>query len=536
MATGLFGGLGLFLLGVQRLTVSLRAIAGDQLRRVLARLSTNRFTAAAAGVGITAVVQSSTITTVLTVGFVAAGLMATTPALGVVLGANVGTTVTAQVVAFDVRSWALALIAIGAITMVATTRELPLRRGEAALGLGLVLFSMRLMSESVSPLQSSTGFLELMGQLDAPLLGLAAGAAATVILQSSSATTALAIVLSSQGLLTPAASVALVIGANVGTCFTAAVAALGKPVAAVRVAVGHIGFNAIGALMWIGFVNQLTWLAQRLPGGTSDPGRALANAHTVFNVVNAVVALAVLGPAARLIERLVPEGTSRRTRPDHHQIPLDEGLLATPSLALAAARRELAEMSALVISMSQHVPAIVLSGTHDRIDRLMAVDDDVDAHHRHLVGFLTALGRHSLTDAETRELVDLLSLASDLEAIGDVIETNIVRSARRRIERGIHLDPNAEGRVRRLHAEVHRALLLACHGLNTHDGTASERSLHTEVRVKELVERIATTALADGQATSSTLEAYTFERDLAEHLRRIAHIARRIARVAPPPA
>lgn len=535
LVTGLFGGMGLFLLGVQRLTMSLKAMTGDHLRRALARLTTNRVTAAATGVGVTAVVQSSTITTVLTVGFVAAGLMGTVPALGVVVGANVGTTMTAQLVAFDVRSWALALVAVGAVTMVLTTRERPLRRAEAALGLGLVLFSMRLMSDSVAPLRSSDGFLEVMGRLDAPLLGLVAGALATVVLQSSSATTALAIVLTSQGLLSTPAAVAVVMGANVGTCVTAGLAAIGKPTAALRVAVGHIGFNAVGAAVWIGFVTQLTWLAERLPGGGGDAGRTLANAHTVFNLVNAVVALAVLGPAARIIERAVPERNGRRRRGRRHrQVPLDDALLSSPALALAAARRELAEMSSLVIAMSQKIPGIVLAGNHDRIDRLLAADDDVDAHHQHLVTYLTHLGQQPLTEAETHELVATLGAANDLETIGDVIETNLVRAARHRVERNIALDARTDERLRRLHAEVHRALLLACQGLLDGDDTAAQRSMHTETRVHELVDRIAASAMADGPGATISLEAYTLERDIAEQLRRIAHVARRIARASLP--
>ncbi len=535
LVAGLFGGLGLFLLGVQRLTMSLKAMTGDHLRRALARLTTNRVTAAATGVGITAIVQSSTITTVLTVGFVAAGLMGTVPALGVVVGANVGTTMTAQLVAFDVRSWALALVAVGAATMVLTTRERPLRRAEAALGLGLVLFSMRLMSDSVAPLRSSDGFLDAMARLDTPLLGLVAGGAATVVLQSSSATTALAIVLTSQGLLSTPAAVAVVMGANVGTCLTAGIAAIGKPTAAVRVAVGHIGFNAVGAAAWIGLVTQLTWLAERLPGGGGDPGRTLANAHTVFNVVNAAVALMVLGPAARLIERAIPERNGRRRRGRRYrQVPLDDALLISPALALAAARRELAEMSSLVIAMSQKIPGIVLAGNHDRIDRLLAADDDVDAHHQHLVGYLTHLGQQPLTEAETRELVATLGAANDLETIGDVIETNLVRAARRRVEHTISLDARADERLRRLHAEVHRALLLACQGLLDGDDTAAQRSVSTETRVHELVDRIASSTLADGLGASTSLEAYTLERDIAEQLRRIAHVARRIARASLP--
>ena len=495
LLAGLFGGLGLFLLGVQRLTLALKAMAGDNLRRILARLTTNRIAAAATGVGLTAIVQSSTVTTVLVVGFVSAGLMGTVHALGVVVGANVGTTITAQIIAFDVRSWALAMVAIGATTIVVTTRERPVRRAEAILGLGLVLFAMRIMSDAVAPLRGSGTFLDVMSRLDTPFLGLIAGIGATVLLQSSSATTALVIVLTSQGLLSPAAAVAVVIGANVGTCVTTAIAAIGKPIAAVRVAVGHILFNIFGAVAWIGLVSQLIWLAERLPGGGDDAGRTLANAHTVFNVINAMIALAILGPVAHLIERLVPERNGRQLRRQKQKVALDAALVSTPALALAAARQELAAMASLVVAASERIPEIVIEGTHEAIDKVEAVDEDVDEHHRHLVAYLTRVGGEPMGDAETQEFVATLGTANDLQAIGDVIDTNLIRIARRRADLAISFDAQAESRIRGLHTEVHQALDLACLGLLEQDGDAAKLSIAAKAKVHELVEHVVTSAI-----------------------------------------
>jgi phosphate:Na+ symporter len=530
LLAGLLGGLGLFLLGVQRLTSALKAITGDRLRRILARLTTNRFTAAATGVGMTAIVQSSTITTVLTVGFVSAGLLATAPALGVVLGANVGTTITAQIIAFDVRSWSLALVAVGAATLVATNRERPVRRAEVAIGLGLVLFSMRIMSDSVVPLRTSDTVLELFERLDGVALGLLVGLVVTSVLQSSSATTALAIVLTSQGLLTTSGAVAIVLGANVGTCVTASIAAIGKPTAAVRVAVGHVSFNLVGALAWIAFVPQLTWLAERLPGGVGDPGRTLANAHTVFNVVNAAVALALLGPVARLIERVVPERNGAVRRRLRRSTPLEDSLVTTPALALAAARRELESMSRLVISASERVPTVAIEGSHDDVDRLLEQCEEIVVHHSSIVGYLTRVGREPMAEGETEEVVATIGAANELETIGGVIGTNVVRMARRRIDRGVEFGAPAVERIRGLHAEVHRALTLACQGLDERSDEAAQRVIGAKTRVHELVDRIATSAFADHPEAVTTSEAYSLERDLAEQLRRIAHVSRRIAR------
>jgi phosphate:Na+ symporter len=532
LATGLLGGLGLFLLGIQRMTVALRAMTGDRMRRSLERLTTNRFSAAATGAGVTAVVQSSSLTTVVAVGFVAAGLMTTVPALGVVLGANVGSTVTAQVVAFDVRAWALAMVAVGAGILLVSASERMIQRAEALLGLGLALFAMRLMSDAVAPLETSERFAAALSSLDQPVVALVVGALVTALLQSSAATTAVTIVLVSQGLIGLEAAVPVVLGANIGTCFTAALTAIGKPPAAVRVAVGHIGFNIIGALVWVGFAAELAWLAERLPGGADSQARALANAHTVFNATNAVVALAVLGPAAVLLERLVPDSRPQRGRLWRRRRPqLEPALLTSPSLALAAARRELAEQADAVVAMSRLVPEAVLAGSHERLDRLVAADDLVDERHRQLVRFLAQVGQQPLTELETSELVGLLGATTDLESIGDVIERNWGGTARRRLEQRITLDPEAESRLRRLHAEVHRALVLSTQSLLEGDGEAAERSVTAKARVHELVDRVSGVAALERHLGERPLEAYALEQDIAEHLRRIAHLARRIARV-----
>lgn len=458
--------------------------------------------------------------------------MGTVPALGVVVGANVGTTITAQIIAFDVRSWALAMVAIGATTIVVTTRERPVRRAETILGLGLVLFAMRIMSDAVAPLRGSGTFLDVMSRLDTPFLGLIAGIGATVLLQSSSATTALVIVLTSQGLLSPAAAVAVVIGANVGTCVTTAIAAIGKPIAAVRVAVGHIMFNIFGAVAWIELVSQLIWLAERLPGGGDDAGRTLANAHTVFNVINAMIALAILGPVAHLIERLVPERNGRRLRRQKQKVALDAALVSTPALALAAARQALAAMASLVVAASERIPEIVIEGIHETIDKVEAVDEDVDEHHRHLVAYLTRVGGEPMGDAETQEFVATLGTANDLQAIGDVIDTNLIRIARRRADLAISFDAQAESRIRGLHTEVHQALDLACLGLFEQDGDVAQLSIAAKAKVYELVEHVVTSAI-DGTARSEvSLEAYALEQANAEQLRRVAHVARRIARTS----
>jgi len=216
LIVGLLGGLALFLLGMDRMTESLRVIAGDRLRSIPDRLTSNRFTGLLTGAGITAVVQSSSVTTVLIVGFISAGLMTFVQSIPIIFGSNIGTTITAQIIAFNVTRWALVLVAMGFLISVATKRARHRAQGSAIMGLGLVFFGMVVMGEAMAPLRTYDVFIDAMAALENPFLGIAVGALFTALVQSSSATTGVVIVLAGQGLISLEAGIALILGANIG--------------------------------------------------------------------------------------------------------------------------------------------------------------------------------------------------------------------------------------------------------------------------------------------------------------------------------
>ena len=229
LAMGLFGGLALFLFGMEQMSDALKSALGDQMKTLLAKLTRNRFTGALTGAFVTAVVQSSSVTTVLVVGFVSAGMMNMTQSIGVIMGANVGTTVTAQIVAFKVEEAALWMVALGFLMMFAARRERVKHYGSMLMGLGLIFYGMSLMGGAMDPLRSYEPILQLMAQMKNPLLAILVGALFTALVQSSSATTAIVITMAGQGLISLEAGIALAFGANIGTCITAQLAALGKP-------------------------------------------------------------------------------------------------------------------------------------------------------------------------------------------------------------------------------------------------------------------------------------------------------------------
>jgi len=304
---GLVAGLALFLYGVGRLASGMRAAAGDGMKRLLERATTNRVAGVLTGTAATAVLDSSSVTIIMVVALVDAGLLTFVQSLGVILGANVGTTVSSQLIALDVQRYAPLAMAAGLLLGVLARRHDPDGRwahaGAALFGLGLVFFGLAQMGDAVEPLKASGRFTRWMAGLERPLVGVAAGALTTLVIQSSSATLGIAITLAAQGLLTLPAGVAVMLGAEIGTCADTLLATLGRSREALRAGVFHLLFNLATAAAGLAFVGPLAELARALGGG---PARQIANAHVAFNVAGVCAALLVLGPAARTLERLLP--------------------------------------------------------------------------------------------------------------------------------------------------------------------------------------------------------------------------------------
>jgi len=343
---GLCGGLAMFLYGMEQMSEGLKAAAGDTLKDVLARLTRNRIMGAVTGAFVTAVLNSSSVTTVLVVGFISAGFMSLSQSVGIIMGANIGSTFTAQIVAFNVTRYALIMIAVGFYLLFASKHERTRHYGAMVMGLGLVFYGMGVMGDAMTPLRTYQPFIDLMVRMENPLLGILVGAVFTGLVQSSAATTGIAIVMATGGLITLPAGIALAFGANIGTCVTALLAAIGKPTDAVRAAVVHIMFNVAGVLLWVMFIPQLAdFVAAISPAAPELSGKArlaaevprqIANAHTVFNVANTLLFLGFTTTFARLAERLVPEKPAGVERVIVQPRFLDSEVLDIPSMALEA--------------------------------------------------------------------------------------------------------------------------------------------------------------------------------------------------------
>jgi phosphate:Na+ symporter len=530
---GLLGGLSIFLLGMDRTVSGVRGLAGNRLRSIMAGLAGNRWAGVATGAGITAIIQSSSVTTVIVVGLISAGVMSLAQSVGVIFGANVGTTITAQIVAFKVTKYALGVVAIGfGMEFFAKTEKMD-RIGRTVMGLGLVFFGMSVMAAAMKPLQDNEAFLDAMASISNAWVGILLGALFTALLQSSSATIAIVIAMASAGLVTLELAISLVLGANIGTSVTAQLAAIGKPREAVRAAVVHTSFNTLGVLIWMPFLGALAWMAIELsPAG--DVARQVAWATTIFNVINVLIFIWFATWFARGAEFLVRDRPLEEARIIQARY-LNVDLLNTPSLALDRARMEIARMGSRVHAMlSDCVPAVI-DGSVEDLDEMEAQDDEVDALYDHVIEYLSQISKRDLTDAQTEELLGLMEATNDIEAIGDAIETNLVSDGRRRIELGVTISESTRVVIEDLGAQVLEAVDIATGAVAQANPEAAQRAIqmkaqitaHTTEARSHQVERL-------GVDEPMRLEAYRVESDIIEDLKRVYYYAKRAARVGVP--
>jgi phosphate:Na+ symporter len=544
MGMKLLGGLALFLFGMEQMADALKAVAGERMKLILAKLTTNRFMGAATGAFVTAIIQSSSVTTVLVVGFITAGLMSTAQSIGVIMGANIGTTITAQIVAFKVTKFALLMVAGGFGMLFFSKQEKIKQYGGMLMGLGLVFFGMSVMSDAMNPLRSYQPFLDLMTRMENPLVGILVAAGFTALIQSSSATTAIVIVMATQGFITLEAGIALAFGANIGTCVTAMLAAIGKPRDAVRAAVVHVLFNVFGVLLWVGIIPQLaefvTWLSPAHPGlsGTdrvaAETPRQIANAHTVFNIANTFIFIGFTSQFARLVEWLVPDKPIEEkviAQPKY----LDEELLETPSLALDRVRLEIGHMGKRISEMLERILPAVISGNLQTLKDIARIDDEVDILHGHIITYLGDISKKQLTEGQTRKLVGLMAAVNDLENVGDIIETDLVHLGNERLERNISISMATREVLTRLHDVVSKATIKAINATQENDQHAAQDVIGLKSDINLLMDSAAThEAMRLVVDEPGRLAAYTLEMDIIEKLKRIYYFAKRMAKAIMP--
>lgn len=545
MGMELVGGLALFLFGMEQMSDGLKAAAGDRMKDLLSKLTKTRFSAAITGAFVTSVIQSSSVTTVLVVGFVSAGLMSFSQSIGIIMGANIGTTITAQIVAFKVEKAALLMIAVGFAMLFLSKNDRIKQYGNMLMGLGLIFFGMGIMSEGMTPLRSYEPFIDLMASMERPILGILVAAIFTALVQSSSATTGIVIVMASQGFITLPAGIALAFGANVGTCITAILAAIGKPTAAKRAACVHVLFNVAGVLIWLMFIPQLANIVTQFsPVSAADltgtaklaaeVPRQIANAHTIFNIANTLIFIGFTTQLAKLVERLIPEVTIKEKAIIKTKY-LDDELLATPALALDRVRLEISHLAELTEEMFEKIRMAYQNSNHEELDYVAKLDDKVDIIHAQITEYLKKLTMEELSENENNDLMRYLQANEDFERIGDVIETNLVATGHQAIRAGVSDSETSREILKELYDAIQKAMTNAKGSLIDEDEVAAQSVVH----MKDSINQLALNALKKQSERLQkegphNIDVTQFENELIDSMKRIYSLTKRIARLSVP--
>lgn len=442
MIFSLLGGLGLFLYGMKMMSDSLETMAGDRMRRVLEMLTNKRLKAIAVGAGVTAIIQSSSATTVMVVGFVNAGLMTLLQATGVIMGANIGTTITAQLIAFKLSDIAPIILFFGVVMTVFLKQRKLTRFGGIVLGFGMLFVGLTLMSESMVPLRTNETFKHLIVNFKSPLIGVLVGAGVTAIIQSSSASIGILQALALMGLIQLDSAVYIVLGQNIGTCITAVLAAIGTSTNSKRTAGIHLIFNIIGTIVYL----TLLWIFPAIIDdiqllSPDNVSRQIANFHTIFNVSITILVFPFASQMVKLVSLIIPE-KKKPGEIEKKLIYLDERIAQTPAIMLTQTQKELGRMG--TITLDNFTAALDAFFTLDeaKVRKVVEVEKTIDFLSDNITKYLITFRGAELPDEDLLRLGGFHHVIIDLERIGDRAE-NIAESAVGLIDVKERLTPDA---------------------------------------------------------------------------------------------
>jgi len=445
---------------MKMMTDGLQMSAGDRIRKILGAVSTNRVAGFATGAGVTAIIQSSSATTVMLISFVSAGMMTLQQSVGVILGANVGTTITAQMIAFKLTKLALPAIACGVVLKFFSKKRRNRYFGEIILGFGLLFYGMTVMKQGLSPIKGDPAFISFFTQFDAAtltgmLLCVTTGAVLTVLVQSSSATIGLTMTLATQGLLDFPAAMALVLGENIGTTITAQLATIGATnVNAYRAARAHALFNIIGVIIILAFfpifLKMVTFtttlmgagaVTQVAEGDVVNISRYIANGHTMFNVVNAVIFLFLLPWLIKVSVLLSPKEDQEDQ--DLFRMPnFDDRFIDNPIAAITQVRSEISRMADIALLTLKNTLESLQTRNAKKLSKWRRYEDHLDAMQKEIIRYLTRIYQEDVSEVEAKELSSMIRVTNNIERVGDAVE-NLAEMAEDIIEKDIQFSKDA---------------------------------------------------------------------------------------------
>ena len=452
----LFGGLGLFLFGMHAMSEGMQKSAGERLRFILEHVTRNRIVGAGVGTFVTTVIQSSSATSVMLVSFVNAGLLQFRQTIPVLLGAAIGTTITAQLIAFKITEYSLLMVAAGFFLQTFSGREKLKSVGYALFGFGILFFGLEIMSDAMAPLRDYPPFISLLLRLESPLVGILVGTVFTALIQSSSAFIGIMIVLASQGLLSLDASIPLLLGSNMGTTVTALLASMKSDSEAKKVAYAFVFIKFVSVLIFAGWTSRLGDLLVRWTPEATLP-RLIANAHTLINGVMMLVVLPVSPQVARLMDLIAgkPKLAGKRM---FRTLYLDPGMTSTPTLALNLAKQEIIRVGNIVKNMFSQILIPFLEKDSSSLGEIYIHEQEVNFLSDAIKSYFMKINRESMNQRQVQESFLLLFSLDEFEKIADVISGNLAERAERWSLKEWYFSEQGKSDLRQYHEEIEKQL------------------------------------------------------------------------------
>ncbi|MBD5637068.1 Na/Pi cotransporter family protein [Clostridium botulinum] len=488
MLTGLIGGLGLFIYGMNLMGDGLQNVAGEKVKVFFEKVTSNPVKGVLTGVVVTGVIQSSSATTVMVVGFVNAGLMTLTQAAGVIMGANIGTTVTGQLVAFNVTAGAPLFVGVGTAIVLFAKKKKTKEIGNIILGFGILFMGMEIMKEAMAPLGQSEAFKSLALSLSHNVfLGIVVGMGMTAIVQSSSATIGILIALSSNGVLPLSAALPILFGDNIGTCVTALLASIGASKNARKAALFHLTFNVIGTVIFAFILVPLTPFVRVITNLTpGDVGRQIANAHTIFNLVNTFIQIWFIKYIVAFVNKMIPGSDPYEKMAPKY---IDERLLENPTIAINQTIKEVVRMANKAKENLQLSIDAFEKNDLELVSKVYENEKLINILNKSITTYLVKLNNLKLSDKQLNLVGSMFHVVNDIERIGDHAE-NIIDLTSEKIEKRIQFSDDATYDIKHLFNYTLDSLTRTIEGFESNDVERSQSVMYVEEKIDSLEEQL----------------------------------------------
>jgi len=525
---GVLGGLGLFLYGMQVMGNGLEKAAGKKLEKIIEVLTSNRVVGVLVGIVVTGVIQSSSATTVMVVGFVNAGVMKLTQAVGVIMGANVGTTVTGQLVSFSLEQYAPIAVGLGVLLMMVAKEDKTKNLAQILIGFGILFIGMEFLKDSLKPLREIQAFKDaILGLSHNPILGVLVGFTLTFMVQSSSASIGILIALAATGSLPLEAAVPILYGDNIGTCTTAMLASIGTGKNARRAAIIHLTFNIIGTFIFVVFLTKpIMALVQNW--NPTDVARQIANTHTVFNISNVLIQLPFSFMLVKIAMWIIPDKGEDEARITKF---IDSRILETPSIALNSAIKETIHMGQVVKESFEASMTAFFDNNYALTKKTFDLEVTVNVLEKDITDYLIALSNKQIADHERMVVDALFNNVNDIERIGDHAE-NIAELTMTGKEEGAVYSFEAKEELRDMYARTMMTLDLAIEALETGNKEAAYKAISLEGEIDELEAACRKGHIVRLNKQECTTETGIIYLEIVNSLERISDLSAKVARIS----